>query len=51
MVTVPGEGRPLLTDVGRLVIERGKGITFEAGVHQELNGDTGRFCNYFAEAR
>jgi len=51
MVTVPGEGKPLLTDVGRLVIERGKGITFEAGVHQELNGDTGRFCNYFAEAR
>ena len=48
MVTVPGAGRPLLADVGRIVIERGKGITFEAGVHQELNGDTALFCDYLA---
>ena len=49
MVTVPGAGQPLLADVGRIVIERGKGFTFEAGVHQELNGDTEAFCNYLAE--
>ena len=51
MVTVSGTGRPLLADVGRIVIERGKGITFETGVHQELNGDTGAFCNYFTGSR
>jgi len=48
MVTVPGAGQPLLADVGRLMIERGKGITFEVGIHQELNGDTSSFCNYLA---
>lgn len=47
MVSVPGEG-PLLIDVGRIVIERGKGITFEVGPHQELNGETRAFCNYLA---
>jgi hypothetical protein len=36
MVTVPGAGQPLMADVGRIVIERGQGITFQAGVHQEL---------------
>ena len=50
MVTVPGEGQPILADVGRIVIERGKGITFEAGVHQELNGDTAAFCAYLASS-
>jgi hypothetical protein len=48
MVTVPGAGAPLLMDVGRIMIERGKGITFQAGVHQELDGNTGAFCNYLA---
>ncbi len=48
MVTVPGTGQPLLADVGRIVIERGQGINFAAGVHQELFGDTGAFCNYLA---
>jgi len=48
MVTVPGMGQPLLADVGRIMIERGQGITFEAGVHQELNGDTAAFCDYLA---
>lgn len=48
MVTVPGEGQPILADVGRIVIERGKGITFEAGTHEELNGDTTAFCDYLA---
>lgn len=48
MVTVPGAGQPLLADVGRIVIQRGQGITFEAGVHQELFGDTGAFCKYLA---
>jgi hypothetical protein len=49
MVTVPGVGQPLLADVGRIVIERGQGITFEAGAHQELNGDTAAFCDYLAD--
>jgi hypothetical protein len=48
MVTVPGVGQPLLADVGRIMIERGQGIIFEAGVHQELNGDTAAFCDYLA---
>lgn len=51
MLTVPGAGQPLLMDVGRIVIERGKGINFEAGVHQELNGDTAVFCNYLAGSK
>lgn len=51
IVTVPGEGQPILADVGRIVIERGQGITFEAGVHQELFGDTAAFCAYLAVAR
>ena len=51
MVTVPGTGQPILVEVGRIVIERGKGITFEAGVHQELIGDTAAFCAYLADAR
>lgn len=46
MVTVPDAGQPLLANVGRIVIERGQGITFVAGVHQELFGDTGAFCGY-----
>jgi len=50
MVTVPGVGRPLLADVGRIVIERGKGITFESGPHEELNGETTAFCDYLAGA-
>jgi len=50
MVTVPGAGQPLLADVGRIVLQRGKGITFEAGVHQELTGDTAAFCAYLAGA-
>jgi len=50
MVTVPSAGQPILVDVGRIVIERGKGITFEAGVHQELIGDTAAFCAYLAGA-
>lgn len=48
MVTVPGAGKPLLADVGRIVIEHGQGITFSAGVHQELYGDTQAFCDYLA---
>jgi hypothetical protein len=51
MVTVPGAGQPLLTDVGRIVIQRGQGITFEAGVHQELFGDTGAFCDYLVSSK
>ena len=50
MVTVPSAGQPLLADVGRIVIERGQGITFEAGMHQELNGDTAAFCAYLADS-
>jgi hypothetical protein len=50
MVTVPGMGKPLMMDVGRIVIERGKGITFFAGPHQELLGDTVTFCDYLADA-
>jgi hypothetical protein len=42
-VTIPGSGTVLL-DVGRIVIERGHGITFVAGAHQELFGDTAAFC-------
>jgi hypothetical protein len=48
MVTVPGTGSHLLMDVGRIVIERGKGISFYSGTHQELIGDTAAFCNYLA---
>jgi len=48
MVTVPGAGKPLLMDVGRIVIERGHGITFYSGDHQELIGDTASFCDYLA---
>jgi hypothetical protein len=48
MVTIPGTGQPLLADVGRIMIEHGQGIIFAAGVHQELFGDTGAFCNYLA---
>ncbi len=51
IVTMPGAGQPLLADVGRIVIERGQGITFEAGLHQELIGDTAAFCAYLAGAR
>jgi len=42
-VSVPGQGL-LLADVGRIVIERGQGVTFEVGPHQEFNGDTAAFC-------
>ena len=42
-VAIPGQGTVLL-DVGRVVIVSHQGITFEAGQHQELNGDTGAFC-------
>ena len=42
-VTIPGQGTVLL-DVGRLVIVRHQGIVFEAGPHQEENGDTAAFC-------
>ena len=42
-VTIPGYGTVLL-DVGRIVIVRNQGIVFEAGQHQELNGDTAAFC-------
>jgi hypothetical protein len=48
MVTVPGAGGPLLADVGRIVIERGKGITLVAGPHEELFGETAEFCEYLA---
>jgi len=48
MVTVPGAGNPILMDVGRIVIERGKGFTFYSGNHQELIGDTASFCRYLA---
>ncbi|HEY3311755.1 MAG TPA: hypothetical protein VGK00_08965 [Anaerolineales bacterium] len=48
MVVVPGAGKPVLVDVGRIVIQRGQGFTLLAGVHQELFGDTGAFCNYLA---
>ncbi|MGE5073038.1 MAG: hypothetical protein ACM3MF_06390 [Anaerolineae bacterium] len=50
MVTVPGAGSPLLADVGRIVIERGQGVTFEAGPHMEFNGDTAAFCEYLASS-
>jgi hypothetical protein len=42
-VTIPGQGSVLL-DVGRIVIVRHQGIVFEAGPHQEENGDTTAFC-------
>lgn len=42
-VSIPGQGTVLL-DVGRVVIVSHQGVTFEAGQHQELNGDTGEFC-------
>ena len=42
-VTVPWHGTVLL-DVGRVVIIRHQGIVFEAGPHQEENGDTSAFC-------
>jgi hypothetical protein len=42
-VTIPGQG-PVLLDVGRVAIVAHKGIVFEAGPHQELNGDTAAFC-------
>jgi hypothetical protein len=48
MVTVPGAGQPLLADVGRIVIEHGKGITFAVGPHEELFGETDAFCDYLA---
>ena len=48
MVTVPEAGNPILMDVGRIVIERGKGITFYSGNHQELISDTASFCDYLA---
>lgn len=51
MVTVTGIGTPLLVDVGRIVIERGKGVTFYAGDHQELIGDTAVFCDYLANSQ
>lgn len=47
-VSVPGVGQ-LLLDVGRIVIVRHQGITFEAGQHQELNGDTAAFCAYLSQ--
>lgn len=47
-VSVAGEGL-LLADVGRIVIERGQGVTFEVGPHQELDGDTAAFCAYLAQ--
>jgi hypothetical protein len=51
MVIVPGAGQPLLADVGRIVIERGQGIAFAVGQHEELFGDTGAFCEYLSGAR
>ena len=48
MVIVPGINKPLLLDVGRIVIERGQGITFYSGDHQELIGDTSSFCDFLA---
>ena len=48
MVNVPGAGTPLLMDVGRIVVERGQGIAFYTGNHQELIGDTASFCDYLA---
>jgi hypothetical protein len=42
-VTIPGQGTILL-DVGRIVIVRHQGVVFEAGPHQEENGDTAAFC-------
>ena len=50
LVTVPGAGQPLLADVGRIVIERGRGITFAVGPHEELFSETGAFCDYLAGA-
>jgi hypothetical protein len=42
-VNLPGQ-RTLLLDVGLVVIRHGQGIVFEAGPHQELNGETDTFC-------
>jgi len=42
-VTLPGQGTVLL-DVGRIVIVHHEGVVFEAGPHQEENGDTSAFC-------
>jgi hypothetical protein len=42
-VSIPGQGTVLL-DVGRVVVLSHQGVIFEAGQHQELNGDTGAFC-------
>ena len=42
-VAIPGQGTVLL-DVGRIVIARHQGVVFEAGPHQEENGDTSSFC-------
>jgi hypothetical protein len=42
-VTIPGQGTVLL-DVSRVVIVRHQGIVFEAGPHQELDGETQAFC-------
>jgi len=41
--SIPGQGHVLL-DVGRIVIISHQGIVFQAGSHQELNGDTSAFC-------
>jgi hypothetical protein len=48
MVTVPGAGQLLLVDVGRIGIQRGQGITFDATLHQELFGHVGAFCKYLS---
>lgn len=42
-VTISGYGSVLL-DVGRIVIAAHQGVVFEAGPHQEENGDTSAFC-------
>jgi len=42
-VTLPGQGTVLL-DVGRIVIVHHQGVVFEAGPHQEENGNTSAFC-------
>lgn len=43
---IPGGGVVLL-DAGRLVVSDGQ-ITFEAGPHQLITGDTDAFCSYLA---
>jgi hypothetical protein len=42
-VTIPGQGTVLL-DAGRIDIVRHQGVVFEAGPHQEEEGDTAAFC-------